>query len=281
MVFAIMAIGLLGFMVWGHHMFMSGMSPYSAFAFSILTMAIGVPSAIKTFNWLATMWRGDLHFHVPMLHALSFVALFVVGGLSGVFLASTPVDIYLHDTYFVVAHLHYVLFGGSLFGIFGAITYWFPKMFGKMMNPLLGKIHFWLTAIFFNLIFFPMHGLGTAGMMRRLYDTTQYTHLQPYQDTNIFISICAFMLFASQMLVVINFVWSLFKGQKATANPWNATTLEWQAPSPPPHGNWGGITPIVYRGPYEYSSPESETDYLPQTVPPEEARRVGLRPEPA
>lgn len=282
MVAAIAGIAFLGWIVWGHHMFMSGMQPMLGLGFMITTMLIAVPTAIKIFNWLGTLWRGDLHFHAPMLHALGFISMFLIGGLSGIFLANTPVDVPLHDTYFVVAHIHYVLFGGSLFGIFGAITYWFPKMFGRMMNPLLGKIHFWLTFIFFNLVFFPMHGLGTAGMNRRNYDTTQYSYLQQYQDMNVFISISAFLLFGVQLIFMVNFFWSLFKGKKAEANPWNACSLEWQAPSPPPHGNWSGVTPVVYRGPYEYSSPESDEDYLPQTTPPAEVhRRPVAEPAPA
>jgi cytochrome c oxidase subunit I len=268
MVIAIIAIGFLGWVVWGHHMFMSGMNPILGGAFMYTTMVIAVPSAIKTFNWLGTLWRGNIRLHVPMLHALAFVALFVIGGLSGIFLASTPVDIPLHDTYFVVAHLHYVLFGGSLFGIFAAITFWFPKMFGRMMNDTLGHIHFGLTFIFFNLTFFPMHWLGSGGMMRRLYDTTQYSHLQQYQDTNVFITISALLLFGAQLVFMANFFWSLFRGARASENPWEANSLEWHAPSPPPHGNWGGITPAVHRGPYEYSSPETQADFYPQTAEP-------------
>jgi cytochrome c oxidase subunit 1 len=231
-------------------------------------MVIAVPSAIKTFNWLGTLWRGNIKFTVPVMHALAFVSMFVIGGLSGIYLANTPVDIPLHDTYFVVAHIHYVLFGGSLFGIFGAITYWFPKMFGRMMNPLLGKIHFIGTFICFNLVFWPMHGLGTAGMMRRIYDPTQYQHLQGVQGINEFISIAAFVLYAVQFIFIINFFWSLARGEKATANPWNSNSLEWSAPSPPPHGNWGDRVLTVYRGPYEYSSPEVDADFYPQTEPP-------------
>ncbi|HET9985493.1 MAG TPA: cbb3-type cytochrome c oxidase subunit I [Longimicrobiales bacterium] len=266
MVGAMVAIAFLGWVVWGHHMFMSGMNPVLGGYFMVSTLIIAVPSAIKTFNWLGTLWGGSIRFHVPMLNALAFVSMFVIGGLSGMFVAATPVDIPLHDTYFVVAHIHYVLFGGSLFGIFAAITYWYPKMFGKMMNETIGRIHFFLTFVFFNLTFFPMHMLGIAGMMRRLYDPTQYPHLQPVQPMNEFISVSAFLLGATQLLFAFNFLWSLFKGRKAEVNPWHANSLEWTAPSPPPHGNFA-VTPIVYRGPYEYSSPDSELDYLPQDRP--------------
>jgi cytochrome c oxidase subunit 1 len=244
--------------------------------FMATTMVIAVPSAIKTFNWLATMWRGDLHFHVPMLNAVAFVAMFVIGGLSGVFLASTPVDIYLHDTYFVVAHIHYVLFGGSLFALFAAITFWYPKMFGRMMSERLGKIHFWLTLLFFNLTFFPMHNVGLGGMMRRLYDPTQYAHLEPMQWLNTFISNAAFLLIATQFLFAFNFIYSMFRGRVAEQNPWRANSLEWTVPSPPPHGNVPAM-PVVYRGPYEYSSPESSRDFLPQDEPPAQGA-PGQRP---
>ncbi len=267
MVLALISIGFLGWIVWGHHMFQSGMNPLLGTSFMISTMAIAVPSAIKTFNWLGTLWKADIHFDVPMLHALSFVSMFIIGGLSGIFMASTPVDVYIHDTYFIVAHLHYVLFGGSLFAIFAGITFWFPKMFGRMMNEPLGKVHFVLTFIFYNLVFFPMHNLGLQGMMRRIYDFTQYEFLQPLQPMNRFITMFAFALISTQVLFVINFFWSIFKGKKASNNPWNSNTLEWTVPSPPPHGNFAQM-PTVYRGPYEYSSPESDDDFLPQTTPP-------------
>ncbi len=263
MVFAIIAIGFLGWVVWGHHMFQSGMNPTLGQTFMISTLFIAVPSAIKTFNWLGTMWRGNLHFHVPMLHAVAFVAMFVIGGLSGVFMASTPFDIYIHDTYFIVAHIHYVLFGGSLFALFGAITYWYPKMFGRMMSSFWGRVHFALTFVFYNLVFFPMHQLGLHGHMRRIYDPTQYDFLKPLQPLNQFISICAFLLFASQAIFALNFILSWIWGKKAEANPWHDNALEWTVPSPPPHGNFA-VTPTVYRGPYEYSSPEVSEDYLPQ-----------------
>ena len=223
----------------------------------ITTMIIGVPSAIKTFNWLGTIYKGNIHYTTAMLNALAFVAMFVIGGLSGIFMASTPVDMFIHDTYFIVAHIHYVLFGGSLFGIFGAIIYWFPKMFGKMMNETLGKIHFWITFVAFNCTFFPMHILGMNGHMRRIYNPLQYDFLKPIQPINIFISISAFVLGAAQFILLANIIWSLAKGKKASKNPWHANTLEWTTPSPPGHGNWPGALPVVYRGPYEYSSPLS------------------------
>ena len=274
MVLALMGIGVLGWGVWGHHMFMSGMNPTLGTGFMISTLLISVPSAIKVFNWMGTMWRGNLHFHVPMLHAVSFVAMFVIGGLSGVFMAASPVDIYIHDTYFIVAHLHYVLFGGSLFAIFASITYWYPKMFGRLMSPRWGKVHFWLTFVFYNLVFFPMHQLGLHGHMRRLYDPSQYEFLKPLQPLNTFISISAFLLFASQLIFAVNFIASWFTGAKAGPNPWHDNGLEWTLPSPPPHGNFE-VTPTVYRGPYEYSSPLVEEDWLPQD------RKLDRSPAPA
>jgi cytochrome c oxidase subunit 1 len=267
MVYSLMGIAGLGFIVWGHHMFQSGMNPALGTAFMISTMIIAVPSAIKTFNWIGTLWRGSIHFTTPMLNALGFVATFIVGGLSGVFMASTPVDIYIHDTYYIVAHIHYVLFGGSLFGVFAAITYWFPKMFGRMMNGAVGKAHFLLTFTFFNLTFFPMHILGMAGHMRRIADPTQYEFLQSLQPMNVFITVSALFLGASQILFAANFIVSIFAGRKVESNPWQANTLEWSAASPPPHLNWGESTPTVYRGPYEYSVPGATEDYLPQDRP--------------
>jgi cytochrome c oxidase subunit I len=265
MAYAMIAIAFLSWIVWGHHMFQSGMDPALGSSFMITTMVIGVPSAIKTFNWLGTLYKGNIHYTAAMMNALAFVAMFVIGGLSGIWMACTPVDMYIHDTYFIVAHIHYVLFGGSLFGIFAGITYWYPKMFGRMMNETLGKIHFWITFVAFNCTFFPMHILGMAGHMRRIYNPTQYEFLKPIQGINEFISMSAFVLGSIQFLFLANFVWSYFKGAKATENPWHANTLEWTAPSPPPHGNWPGAVPTVYRGPYEYSSPETAEDFLPQS----------------
>jgi cytochrome c oxidase subunit 1 len=264
MVFAIIAIAFLGWIVWGHHMFQSGMNPSLGMTFMISTLLIAVPSAIKTFNWMGTMWEGQLRFHVPMLHAVTFVAMFVIGGLSGVFMASTPVDIYIHDTYFIVAHIHYVLFGGSLFAIFAAVTFWYPKMFGRMMNPFWGKVHWLLSLVAFNVTFFPMHMLGARGHMRRIYDPNEYEFLQPLQGTNTLITIGALVLFGAQLIFVANFIASWFTGQRAVANPWDDNGLEWTTPSPPPHGNFAEV-PTVYHGPYEYSSPAAAEDFLPQS----------------
>ena len=264
MVYSMLAICFLSWIVYGHHMFVSGMNPAVGMAFTLSTMVIAVPSAIKTFNWLGTLWGGNIRFTVPMLNALAFVAMFVIGGLSGIFMASTPVDIFIQDTYFIVAHIHYVVFGGSIFGAFAAIYYWFPKMFGRMMNTTLGHLHFWPTFVFFNLTFFPQHFLGVGGMMRRIYNPTQYEFLVHLQWWNVFITWSAFALGVAQIFFAINFFWSLFAGKKAPLNPWQANTLEWTALSPPPHLNWGDKIPTVYRGPYEYASPEVEEDYLPQ-----------------
>jgi cytochrome c oxidase subunit 1 len=263
MVFAIAGIAFLAWIVWGHHMFQSGMNPTLGMTFMVSTMLIAVPSAIKVFNWMGTMWRGNLIFHVPMLHAIGFVGMFTIGGLSGVFMANTPVDIYIHDTYFIVAHLHYVLFGGSLFALFGAITFWYPKMFGRLMNPFWGKVHFWLTMIFYNMVFFPMHTLGVYGHMRRIYDPTRYDFLKPIQPINEFISYSAFALFAVQAIFALNFILSWWTGKEAGRNPWNDTGLEWDTTSPAPHGNFDH-TPTVYHGPYEFSSPLVSEDFLMQ-----------------
>ncbi len=262
--YASLTIGGLGFLVWAHHMFVSGMNPMLGTSFMISTMIIAVPSAIKVFNWLGTLWRGSIRLTTPMLHALAFVGMFVIGGLTGIFMASTPVDMYIHDTYFIVGHLHYVLFGGSLFGIFAGITFWFPKMFGRMMNERVGQWHFWLTLIFFNGVMFPMFNLGMAGMQRRIYDYRQYAHLAHLGPLNQFMSVSAFLLGVSQLLFAANFLWSLRRGPRAGDNPWESTTLEWMTSSPPPHGNFAK-TPTVYCGPYEYSVPGMARDFRPQT----------------
>ena len=264
---AMAGIAGLGFIVWGHHMFQSGMDPRLGTYFMIATMFIALPSAVKSFNWLGTLWRGNIHFTTPMLNALGFVSMFIIGGLSGIFMAATTVDLMIHDTYFIVAHIHYVLFGGSLFGVFAGITYWFPKMFGRMFSETLGKIHFVLTFIAFNCTFFPMHIVGAAGLPRRYASyvgegtTETWSHLQPYQE---FMTISAIVLGLAQVLFLVALVYSAIWGKKAGRNPWKANTLEWTLPSPPEHGNFHPDLPTVYRGPYEYNSDLVEEDYLPQ-----------------
>jgi cytochrome c oxidase subunit 1 len=267
MVYAIMAIGILGFMVWGHHMFMSGMSPYSAFAFSLMTMAIGVPSAIKTFNWLGTLHGGRIRFATPMLFAIGFVSLFVSGGLSGPFLAQPVLDIPLHDTYFVVGHFHLIMGVAAIFGIFAATYYWFPKMFGRMMSESMGRIHFWITFIGTYAIFMPMHYLGLAGHPRRYSQLTELAYLHDLIPLQKFMTYAAFFTIGVQLVFLFNLFWSMFKGPKASDNPWEATTLEWTTATPPPHDNFGGKTPVVHHGPYEYSVPGAPRDYTMQTDP--------------
>jgi len=267
MVYSICGIAGLGFIVWGHHMFQSGMDPRLGTGFMLATIMIALPSAVKVFNWLATVWESNIRYTTAMLNALAFVALFVIGGLSGIFMAATPVDVYFHDTYFIVAHLHYVLFMSSIFGIFGAIYMWFPKMFGRMMNETWGKVHFALTFVFANCTFYPMHIIGIAGHPRRFADVTdfpQWVHLQPL---NVFMTVSALCLGLSQVIFVANFLISLFRGPVAGRNPWHSNSLEWTAPSPPPHGNFETI-PVVHRGPYEYSSQAEGDDFLPQTDAP-------------
>jgi len=265
MVYAMLAIGFLGFMVWGHHMFMSGMSPYSAFAFSIMTMGIGVPSAIKTFNWLGTIWGGRIRFTSPMLFAIGFVSLFVTGGISGPFLAQPVLDIYLHETYFVIAHFHLIMGVASIFGIFAATYYWFPKMFGRMMNETLAKLHFWLTFIGAYAIFMPMHYYGMAAGLRRYSQSTEVAYIHTLLPLQKFITFAAFITIAGQFIFLVNLFWSMRNGEKASDNPWEATTLEWTTATPPPHDNFAGRTPVVHNGPYEYSVPGAQRDYVMQT----------------
>jgi len=249
MALSLMAILVLGFSVWAHHMFVAGMASWLRVPMMVTSMVIAVPTGIKIFSWLATMWEGKLHFTTPMLFALGFLSMFVIGGLSGIYLASVPIDIHASDTYFIVAHIHYVLFGGSVFTIFAGIYYWFPKMTGRMYDERLGKLHFWLTFIGFNLTFFPMHYIGLQGMPRRVAD-----YADRFADINLFISIASFGLGASTLVFLYNMAYSWAHGPKAAANPWRALTLEWQVSSPPPIFNFDEI-PQVVGNPYEYGVP--------------------------
>ena len=267
MVFAIFAIGMLGFFVWGHHMFISGMSPYSAVAFSILTLSIGVPSAIKTFNWIGTLWGARIRFTTPMLFAIGFVSVFVAGGITGLVLGQTSLDFFFHDTYFVTAHFHLVMGVASIFGMFAATYFWFPKMFGRMMSESLGKIHFWVTFLGVYAIFVPFHAMGMLGMPRRYSQFGEYEFLKHSHPLVIFVTVAAIITVLIQILFYFNFFWSMFKGKKATDDPWEATTLEWTTATPPPHDNFAGHAPVVHRGPYEFSVPGAPNDYVMQTEP--------------
>jgi cytochrome c oxidase subunit 1 len=264
MVMAMAAIGFLGFMVWGHHMFVSGMSPYVGFAFSVMTMCIGVPSAIKTFNWLGTLLGGKLRLTTAMLFAIGFVSLFVSGGLSGIFLAQPPVDTYLHATYFVVGHFHLVMGVAAIFGMFAGTYFWFSKMFGRTMNETLGKIHFWITFVGVYCIFMPMHFLGVAANVRRYSQFTEVNFLKHLIPLHTFMSVAAFVTAGAQLIFLFNLFWSMFKGEKAAENPWEATTLEWTIPSPPPWDNFAGKDPVIYHGAYEFSVPGAAKDYIMQ-----------------
>ena len=269
MVYSMVSIAGLSFVVWGHHMFVSGMSPFLGSVFTMTTLVIAVPSAVKTFNWLGTVWGARIRFTSAALFSIGFVSVFVSGGLSGIFLGSSAADIYLQDTYFVVAHFHLVMAIAPLFAAFAGIYYWFPKMFGRFMNETLGKFHFWCSLVGVYAVFFPMHILGITGHMRRIYDPLFYDFLKPDKALNIFVSVSAFALAAVQLVFLLNFFISIFAGKKVNENnPWHATTLEWETPCPTGHGNFGDELPTVYRWAFDYSVPGATNDYVPQTVPP-------------
>jgi cytochrome c oxidase subunit 1 len=267
MIFSLIAIAFLSFLVWAHHMFMSGMNPFLGSIFMFLTLIIAIPSAVKGFNYIATLWRGNIIFTPAMLFSIGLVSFFLSGGLTGIILGNSASDIQLHDTYFVVAHFHIVMGSASFFGMIAGVYHWFPKMFGRMMDERLGYIHFWLTFIGVYLIFFPMHYIGIAGFPRRYYSWTGFDAFNSFTDLNQFISIAAIITFLAQFIFVFNFFYSMFKGRIASLNPWRSNTLEWTTPLNPGHGNWPGAIPTVYRWPYDYSKPGAKEDFIPQTVP--------------
>ncbi|MBS0258030.1 MAG: cytochrome c oxidase subunit I [Proteobacteria bacterium] len=269
MVWAIVIIAALSFVVWAHHMYVSGMNPNFGFFFATTTLIIAVPTAIKVYNWVLTLWRGDIHLTLPMLFALAFIVTFINGGLTGLFLGNVVVDVPLSDTMFVVAHFHMVMGVAPIMVIFGAIHHWYPKVTGRMLNEAMGHVHFWITFLGAYAIFFPMHYLGLMGVPRRYYELGETAFIPDSAHTlNIFITVAALIVGAAQLLFVFNLEWSLRWGKKAVGNPWRATTLEWQTPQTPPvHGNWGKELPVVYRWPYDYSVPGAAEDFLPQNQP--------------
>jgi len=269
MVWAIIAIAALSFVVWAHHMYVSGMHPYFGYFFATTTLIIAIPTAIKVYNWVLTLWRGDIHLTPPMLFALGFIVTFVNGGLTGLFLGNVVVDVPLSDTMFVVAHFHMVMGVAPILVIFGGIYHWYPKVTGRMLNDGLAKFHFWITFLGAYAIFFPMHYLGLLGMPRRYHDIGETSFVPASaHDLNAFISIVALIVGLAQMVFIFNLIWSLRYGKDAGPNPWRATTLEWQTPeTPPAHGNWGKDLPVVYRWAYDYNVPGSDRDFVPQNQP--------------
>ena len=277
MVWAILAIGALSFVVWAHHMYVSGMNPYFGFFFATTTLIIAVPTAIKVYNWVLTLWRGNIHLTVPMLFAIAFVFTFINGGLTGLFLGNVTVDVPLSDTYFVVGHFHMVMAVSPILVVFGGIYHWYPKITGRMLNDTLGKFHFWITFIGTYAIYYPMHYLGILGVPRRYYALGETDFIPASaQLVNVGITIAALAVGVVQLVFLYNLVWSYFKGKPSGGNPWRATTLEWQTPdTPPKHGNFGPSLPLVYRWAYDYSVPGAKEDFIPQNQPPEHATTAG------
>jgi cytochrome c oxidase subunit 1 len=275
MVASILAIAFLSTIVWGHHMFVSGMNPFLGSVFTFTTLLIAIPSAVKAFNWITTIWKGNLQMNPAMLFSIGFVSTFITGGLTGIILGDSTLDINVHDTYFVIAHFHLVMGISALYGLLAGVYHWFPKMFGRMMNKNLGYVHFWVTVIGAYGIFFPMHFIGMAGLPRRYYENTAFPYFDDLQDVNVLMTVCTIITAGVQVVFLYNFFHSIFYGKKATRNPWNATTLEWTTPVEHIHGNWPGATPTVYRWAYDYSKLNNDEDdyvipgqdYIPQNVP--------------
>ena len=267
MIISILAIAFLSTIVWGHHMFVTGMNPFLGSVFTFTTLLIAIPSAVKAFNYITTLWKGNIQFNTPMLFAIGFVSTFITGGLTGIILGDSALDINVHDTYFVVAHFHLVMGISALYGMLAGIYHWYPILFGKMMNKNLGYIHFWVTAISAYGVFFPMHFIGMAGLPRRYYTNSNFPLFDDLADTNQIITMFALMGAAVQLVFLYNFIYNIFYGKKAPQNPWKSTTLEWTASQKHIHGNWQGKIPEVHRWPYDYSKPGYKEDFVPQHIP--------------
>jgi cytochrome c oxidase subunit 1 len=267
MIASIIAIAFLSTIVWGHHMFISGMNPFLGSVFTFTTLLIAIPSAVKAFNYITTLWKGNLQLNPGMLFSIGLVSTFITGGLTGIILGDSTLDINVHDTYFVVAHFHLVMGISALYGFFAGVYHWFPRMFGRMMNKTQGYIHFWVTAVCAYGVFFPMHFIGMAGLPRRYYTNSNFPLFDELADTNVLITMFALVGAAFQLVFFWNFFYSIFKGKKAPMNPWRSNTLEWTAPVEHIHGNWPGEIPAVHRWPYDYSKPGHDEDFVPQTTP--------------
>lgn len=275
MIGSLMAIGFLSFIVWGHHMFITGMNPFLGSVFVFTTLLIAIPSAVKAFNYITTLWKGNIRFTPGMLFAIGLVSTFISGGLTGIILADSTLDIQVHDTYFVVAHFHIVMGVSAILGMLAGVYHWFPKMFLRHMNKKLGYVHFWLTFISAYGVFFPMHFLGLAGVPRRYYSNSAFPMFDNLVELNVLITCFAILGALAQIIFLFNFFYSMFRGPKSVQNPWNANTLEWTTPMANTHGNWPGALPIVHRWPYDYSKPGKERDFVPQTVPLAEGEEDG------
>ena len=267
MIMSVLAIAFLSTIVWGHHMFVSGMNPFLGSVFTFTTLLIAIPSAVKAFNWITTLWKGNLQMNPAMLFSIGMVSTFITGGLTGIILGDSTLDINVHDTYFVIAHFHLVMGISALYGMFAGVYHWFPKMFGRMLNKNLGYVHFWITAICAYGVFFPMHFIGLAGLPRRYYTNTNFPLFDDLQNVNVLITTFALVGGAFQLVFLYNFFASIFYGKKAVQNPWRSNTLEWTTPVEHIHGNWPGEIPEVHRWPYDYSNPGHDEDFVPQTVP--------------
>jgi cytochrome c oxidase subunit 1 len=267
MIGSILAIGILSFVVWGHHMFVTGMNPFLGSVFVFTTLLIAIPSAVKVFNYITTLWKGNIVYTPGMLFSIGLVSSFITGGVTGIVLADSTLDIVVHDTYFVVAHFHIVMGLSAIFGLFAGVYHWFPKMFGRMLNTKMGYAHFWITIMSAYGVFFPMHFIGLAGSPRRYYSYTEFRMFDGVVDLNVFITVSAIIGALAQGFFLYNFFYSIFRGQKAPQNPWRSNTLEWTTPVEHIHGNWPGALPEVHRWPYDYSNPSHEEDFVTQTTP--------------